>query len=297
MQVLFTGGLGDFIGAESFMTDKEKDAVTTVCWATRNREEIKAAVDLKSIFPNIVDEKILFDDFSDERPTRDWQPGDRFMNIGKKHELNLKCGLNLSQSELDSISDHSLDATLEDIFAGRRRFHSSRIAAMPLPDVDHFNLPSQYIAIHPWSDAEINGREFNEHDWPSIFKFLENAGLKGVVVNQSKYSAPKNDLLIDLTNKTSLKESLSIIRNASGCILCASSLACFATKIFPIHKIWLKGGHPHMFSDWATYFYHGPFTRPNEIIFKDLKILEMYKVERRASNKVMDLDQGVLSLI
>lgn len=297
MQALFTGGLGDFIGAESFMTDKEKDAVTTICWATRNREEIRAAVDLKSIFPNMIDEKILFDDFSDERPTRDWQPGDRFMNIGKKHELNLKCGLNLSQSELDSISDHSLDATLEDIFAGRRRFHSSRISSMPLPNVAHFNLPAQYIVIHPWSDAEINGREFNEHDWPSIFKFLENAKLKGVVVNQSKYSAPKNDLLIDLTNKTSLKESLSIIRNASGCILCASSLACFATKIFPIHKIWLKGGHPHMFSDWATYFYHGPFTKPNEIIFKDLKILEMYKVEKRATSKVMDLDQGVLSLI
>lgn len=297
MQALFTGGLGDFIGAESFMSDKEKDSVTTVCWATRNREEIRAAVDLLSIFPNMVEEKILFDDFCDERPTRDWQPGDRFMNIGKKHELNIKCGLNLSPAELDAISDHSLDATLEGIFAGHRRFQSSRIATRtPLPDVSHFNLPDQYIVIHPWSDAEINGREFNEHDWPSIFKFLENAELKGVVVNQSKYPAPKNDLLIDLTNKTSLKESLSIIRNASGCILCASSLACFATKIFPIHKIWLKGGHPHMFSDWATYFYHGPFTKPNEIIFKDLKILEMYKVER-ASNKIMNLDQGVLSLI
>jgi hypothetical protein len=298
MQALFTGGLGDFIGAESFMSDKEKDSVTTVCWATRNREEIRAAVDLRSIFPNMVDEKILFDDFCDERPTRDWQPGDRFMNIGKKQELNLKCGLNLSQAELDAISDHSLDATLEGIFAGRRRFQSSRIATRtPLPDVSHFNLPDRYIVIHPWSDAEINGREFNESDWPSIFKFLNNAGLKGVVVNQSKYLAPKNDLLIDLTNKTNLKETLSIIKDASGCILCASSLACFATKIFPIHKIWLKGGHPHMFSEWATRFYHGPFTKPGDVIFKDLKILELYKVEKQSSNKIVDLDQGVLSLI
>jgi hypothetical protein len=298
MQALFTGGLGDFIGAESFMSDKEKDSVTTVCWATRNREEIRDAVDLRSIFPNMVDEKILFDDFCDERPTRDWQPGDRFMNIGKKQELNLKCGLNLSQAELDAISDHSLDATLEGIFAGQRRFQSSRIATRtPLPDVSHFNLPDRYIVIHPWSDAEINGREFNESDWPSIFKFLNNAGLKGVVVNQSKYLAPKNDLLIDLTNKTNLKETLSIIKDASGCILCASSLACFATKIFPIHKIWLKGGHPHMFSEWATRFYHGPFTKPGDVIFKDLKILELYKVEKQSSNKIVDLDQGVLSLI
>ena len=183
MQALFTGGLGDFIGAESFMSDKEKDAVTTVLWATRNREEIKAAGDLKTIFPNMIEEKIMFDDFCDERPTRDWQPGDRFMNIGRKHELNLKCGLNLSQEELDAISDHSLDATLEGIFSKQRKFQSSRIATtIEWPDVGHYNLPAQYIVIHPWSDAEINGREFNEHDWPSIFKFLENANLKGVVI-------------------------------------------------------------------------------------------------------------------
>jgi hypothetical protein len=71
MQVLFTGGLGDFIGAECFLTEKEKDSVKTVLWATRNREEIKAAVDLKVIFPNMEEEKVLFDNFSDERPTRD----------------------------------------------------------------------------------------------------------------------------------------------------------------------------------------------------------------------------------
>lgn len=297
MQALFTGGLGDFIGSESFMSDKEKDLVTTVLWATRNREEIKAAINLKIIFPNMIKEKILFDNFCDERPTRDWQSGDRFMNIGRKHELNSKCGLNLLQADLDAISDHSLDATLEGIFSGQRKFQSSRIATkIQLPDVSHYNLPAQYIVIHPWSDAEINGREFNEHDWSSIFKFLENTNLKGVVVNQSKYIAPPSDLLIDLTNKTTLKETFSIIKNASSCILCASSLACFATKLFPIHKIWLKGGHPHMFSDWATYFYHGPFTKPTDVIFKDLKILGQYKVEQRPAQPI-NLDQGTISLL
>ena len=297
MQALFTGGLGDFIGSESFMSDKEKDLVTTVLWATRNREEIKAAINLKIIFPNMIEEKILFDNFCDERPTRDWQSGDRFMNIGRKHELNSKCGLNLLQADLDAISDHSLDATLESIFSGQRKFQSSRIATkIQLPDVSHYNLPAQYIVIHPWSDAEINGREFNEHDWSSIFKFLENTNLKGVVVNQSKYIAPPSDLLIDLTNKTTLKETFSIIKNASSCILCASSLACFATKLFPIHKIWLKGGHPHMFSDWATYFYHGPFTKPTDVIFKDLKILGQYKVEQRTAQPI-NLDQGTISLL
>jgi hypothetical protein len=296
MQVLFTGGLGDFIGAECFLTEKEKDSVKTVLWATRNREEIKAAVDLKVIFPNMEEEKVLFDNFSDERPTRDWQPGDRFMNIGKKTDLNLKCGLNLSQEELDAISDHSLDATLEEIFAGRRSWQSSRIATRSQwPDVSQFNLPKQYIVIHPWSDAEINGREFNEDDWPSIFKFLERTNLKGVVVNQSKYPVPANENIIDLTNQTSLKETFGIIKGATACILCASSLACFATKLFPIDKIWLKGGWEHMFSEWATYFYHGPFTNPTDVIFKNMKLLDNYTVG--TGRPVKTLDEGVLSLI
>jgi hypothetical protein len=295
MQALFTGGLGDFIGAECFMSEAEKDSVKTVLWATRNREEIKAAVDLKSIFPNMVEEKILFDDFCDERPTRDWQPGDRFMNIGKKSDLNLKCGLNLSQAELDAISDHSLDATLEDIFSGRRKWQSSRIATrMPLPDVDGFNLPQQYVAIHPWSDAEINGREFNEHDWPSIYAFLEKFNLTGVVVNQSKYPAPKHARIIDLTNQTTLQETFNIIQGAESCILCASSLACYATKIFPKDRIWLKGGFEHMFTAWATHYYHGPFTAAQDIIFKNLKVLDRYQ---RQVVQSVNPDNGYMSLL
>jgi hypothetical protein len=101
MKALFTGALGDFLGAESFMTEEEKDAVTEVLWATRNREEIRAAVDLKSIFPNLQTETIMFDDFCDERPTKPWTPGDRFINIHSKNDLNRMCGLNLTQQQLD----------------------------------------------------------------------------------------------------------------------------------------------------------------------------------------------------
>lgn len=300
MRALFTGGLGDFIGAECFMTEEEKDSVKEILWATRNREEIQNAIDLKSVFPNLEKETILFDDFCDERPTRPWQEGDRFMNIGTKDDLNLKCKLNLSQEELDTISDHSLDATLKDIFARKRRWISSRIATrMELPDINKFSLPNNYVVIHPWSDAEINGREFNEHDWPSIYNFLERFNLTGVVVNQSQYPAPKHNRLIDLTNKTTLKETLSIVQQAHAAILCASSLACFATKIFPKDAIWLKGGHAHMFSDWATYFYHGPFIKPNDIIFKNMKILDIVVPEdqKPAAKPIVSRDEGYLSII
>lgn len=300
MKALFTGGLGDFIGAECFMTEQEKDSVTELLWATRNREEIRSALDLKAIFPNLEKETILFDNFSDQRPTRPWQEGDAFMNIGTKADLNLKCKLNLTEEQLDEISDHSLDATLQDIFSQKRRWVSSRAATrVNFPDVSHFSLPDNYVVIHPWSDAEINGREFNEHDWPSIYNFLDRFNLTGVVVNQSQYGAPKHKRLLDLTNKTTLRETFSIVQNAHAAILCASSLACFATKLFPKDAIWLKGGHPHMFSDWATYFYHGPFLNPNDIIFKDLKILDYIIPEdqKPKGNPVNSLDEGFLSLI
>jgi len=295
MQALFTGGLGDFIGAECFMTEQERDSVTTVLWATRNVNEIKAAFDLKWIFPNMKEDRELYTDWSDIRPTRPWQPGDRFMNIGMKHELNTKCGLNLSKEELDAISDHSLDATLQNIFQGKRRWISSRIGDNSVwPDISKFNLPDRYVVIHPWSDAEINGREFNDADWDNILRFLARNNIKGVVVNQSTVLPPVSNLLIDLTNQTILKESFGIIDQAESCILCASSLACYATKIFPKNKIWLKGGHDHMFSDWATIFYHGPFSNPRDVIFKNFDMLG--GPVSSPINAVM-FDQGYMSLV
>lgn len=296
MRALFTGALGDFIGAESFMTEQEKDSVVEVLWATRNRQEILNAVDIMAVFPNLKKQTVLFDDFCDERPTRPWQPGDKFMNIGDKSELNLKCRLNLSQQELDSISDHSLDATLRGIFSGQRRWASSRVATkMALPDVDYLGLPDDYVVIHPWSDAEICGREFNQEDWDHIFKFLDRLNITGVVVNKSSIPAPKHNRIIDLTNKTTLRETFSIIENASYCILCTSSLACYATKIFSKDKIWLKGGHEFIFSDWGTYFYHGPFHNPNDIVFRDFKILDRYRPNQL--NSITNMDQGYVSLI
>ena len=296
MRALFTGALGDFIAAESFMTEQEKDSVTEVLWATRNRLEILAAVDITAVFPNLEKQTILFDDFCDDRPTRPWQPGDRFMNIGDKSELNLKCGLNLSQQELSSISDHSLDATVRGIFSGAKRWSSSRIATkMALPNIEHFNLPDEYVVIHPWSDSEICGREFNQDDWDHIFGFLDRLDITGVVVNKSNTPAPEHSRIIDLTNKTTLKETFSIIEDARYCILCTSSLACYATKIFPKDRIWLKGGHEFIFRDWGTHFYHGPFYNPNDIVFRDFKVLDKHGL--RQVNSVMDLDQGFVSLI
>jgi hypothetical protein len=293
MKALFTGALGDFIGAESFMTEEEKDSVTEVLWATRNREEIRAAVDLKDIFPNMISEKIMFDDFCDERPTRPWQPGDRFINIHKKDDLNRMCGLNLSDTEMSEIGDYSLDATLERIFKGHR-FQTSRFVSRSVwPDIAKFQLPQRYVVIHPWSDAEINGREFSEQDWFHIIKFLETIQAFGVIVNKSQYSPPTHKLLIDLTNQSTLKETFGIIAAAESAILCASSLACFATKLFPKDRIWLKGGHAHMFSDWATYYYHGPFTKPNDIIFKDMSVLVQYNMSGQAEM----LDQGLVTLL
>jgi len=298
MQALFTGGLGDFIGAESFMTDSEKNSVTTLLWATRNRKEIQAAFDMKDIFPNLKEEKILFDDFSDERPTRPWEPGDRFMAIGMKHELNLKCGLNLSQAELDAIGDYSLDATLQRIFAGHR-IQNSRAATVKHNwlDIKKFNLPKRYVVIHPWSDGYIIGREFNDADWENIFKFLTANNIMGVVVNKSEKYPPKHPNLIDLTNQDTLRELWSIVAGAEYCILCASSIACFATKIFPKGKIWLKGGFDWMFTDWATYFYHGPFINPNDVIFKNFDMLNPEPKRFIPHPQSSMIDQGLVTLL
>lgn len=292
MKVLFTGGLGDFIGAETFLSEQQKDSVTSVLWATRNREEIKAAIDMNLIFPNIKEEVIMFDNWANERPTRPWQSGDSFMNIGMKHELNTKCNLNLSNSELEEIFDCSLDATLQRMFQGLS-FQSSRFATKGnWPSIEQFNLPKKYVVIHPWSDSEICGREFNNADWENIIHYLEKNDLIGVVVNRSNILPPSHNNLLDLTNQTNLKETFGIISQAYQAILCSSSLACFATKIFSKNNIWIKGGHEYIFTPWATHFYHGPFKSPIDIVFKNFDILNKISIDQSKM-----LDQGQVFLL
>jgi hypothetical protein len=56
-----------------------------------------------------------------------------------------------------------------------------------------------------------------------------------------------------------------------------------------------------MFSGWATYFYHGPFTNPNDIIFRDFSVLDnISPTPRNNYNSFQQgamLDQGLLVLL
>jgi hypothetical protein len=56
-----------------------------------------------------------------------------------------------------------------------------------------------------------------------------------------------------------------------------------------------------MFSQWATYFYHGPFTDPATIIFRNFEILKNYKAEPQkspqSSQQAQLIDQGLLTLL
>ena len=123
------------------------------------------------------------------------------------------------------------------------------------------------------------------------------------MINQSAHYPPVHPRLIQLTNLTTLKETWSIIAGAEACILCASSLACFATKLFPKDRIWLKGGHDHMFSEWATYFYHGPHTITNEVIFRNFDVLKKYtlntgnNIPMTSNPQSLMLDQGQVTLL
>jgi hypothetical protein len=203
------------------------------------------------------------------------------------------CGLNLSAAELAEINDYSLDAMLARIFAGHPWQRSRFTSRSTWLNVDRFQLPQRYVVIHPWSDAEINGREFDTTDWTSIFRFLDPVHAKGVVVNRSDRSPPDDTRLIDLTNQTNIKETWAIISAAESCIMCSSSLACFATKLFPRGRIWIKGGHEYIFTQWATYFYHGPFVQPNDIIFRNMSVLDGYCNAGQAQM----LDSGTITLL
>jgi hypothetical protein len=97
---------------------------------------------------------------------------------------------------------------------------------------------------------------------------------------------------------TKLRQTWAIIAGAEAAIMCSSSLACFASKLLPKDKIWIKGGHEFIFTDWATYFYHGPFMNPGDVVFRNFDILNRYvQHTSQLQNLQAMLDQGTATLL
>lgn len=113
-RVLIRCKLREFVAIESFLTHREREAVTTIYWATEDRTQIEILA--KIAFPNLQD------------------------------EITLRDGEQLSSDVRD------LNALIGEIDEGSRVYTYSTFARYILTDVS-FNLPEKYIVVSPFSEG------------------------------------------------------------------------------------------------------------------------------------------------
>jgi hypothetical protein len=276
--IVILHGIGDFIAAESFLTDDEVNAVEKIYWASAHKKFLQNGIDWNRLFPNLKSQDTLWDDWGN------WGEhlrGEKRAKVENKHQLILV------NKDLDpfwisrELLDSGLPAMCDDIYLGRRFFRRSRLAALEYTPPVHVGLPEKFVLIHPFSDSlRTPYRDFDDKDWEGVLGCLEKNNLMGVVVNKSDDYPPQHSRLIDLTNQTTLQETFALAQRCRYYMGCASYLHVLVPKILPVNNIFIRSTYPWLVRYRPEFmFYHAPATQdPNFKVFPSLNFLKDYEL-------------------
>ena len=137
--ILLTGGLGDIITIESFMSDQEKKELEVIFYATRAQYLIKDIIDGLPSFPNLKHHTILWDEYEHQ-----------FAFHSKMELLNHL--LKQASSEKDKqkikelladITDFSISAIFNQVLKSRRQYNGSTLLTTTMANIDAFGLPNK----------------------------------------------------------------------------------------------------------------------------------------------------------
>lgn len=148
-----------------------------------------------------------------------------------------------------------------------------------------FNLPENIMLICPYTQdnrvqcilcdkmhTETNNciatRNFTINDYYKTESILKNNKMIGVIVTDVESILPDKikDSFIDLSGKTSIEESIEILKACHGYIGIDSFLSIVASKIFTSNDVIIKSNNKHAYN-WENIYWY-PFTsKLNSIIF------------------------------
>jgi hypothetical protein len=148
-----------------------------------------------------------------------------------------------------------------------------------------FNLPENIMLICPYTQdnrvqcilcdkmhTETNNciatRNFTIKDYYNTESILKSNKMIGVIVTDVESILPDEikDSFINLSGKTSIEESIEILKACHGYIGIDSFLSIIATKIFTSNDVIIKSNNKHAYNWGKVYWY--PFTsKLNSIIF------------------------------
>lgn len=242
--VFFTGGIGDVLALESYFTQRERDNLETIYYATRKSDPIIEIFQNLNNYPRLRNHVVVYDDFS------------KFWCFYSKEEclVHLKSnGLPVPDGLLHA-EDWSIANKFTKINSNYITYNSSSPVNLKLCGVSEFDLPKNYISICPYSsDKRVSTRDFSKDDWKNTSVLLDRLEMTGVLLNSGIDICPVYDNIIDLSNQTSIIEAIEILKNGCGYIGVNSVLSVLAAKLFH-NNLFIKSSDEHCHRNRHIYY-------------------------------------------
>lgn len=243
--IFITGGIGDVFAVESFLTNDEREKLQTIYYATNKQVYIeglfRSISSISSSYPCLKNHHVLWKDFS-----KFWC----FYSI----EDYIKSSRNNSNI-INYCKDLSIIKVFEDIKAKKIKYNNSTFLKQKLTNIDHFNLPNNYITILPFSsDKRVNKRDFDYNDWLSVCYILKKNNQKGIVINNEENVVPKNENIIDLSYRLTTLEAIEVLKNSQGYLGIDSWLSVLAAKLFEKPNLQIKSLNKHCYDNACCYY-------------------------------------------
>jgi len=224
---LATGGIGDWLTVEAWLRPDERRRLRTLYFATSRARQLAELDGLlpKQVFPRLETEQSLWDD---------WREIDCFCSRGQLAARRPPP----AGSDWADIQDWSISRIFAEISSGLRRWQGSSWLRHELPGVAR----AAQLAAETGRFALVNaatldnrpaGRNFCLPDWTAALALLERRRLVGIIVgHQGPEMVPASPRLRDLRGRTTLGESIELLRAAEAFLGVDSWLSVLAAERF-----------------------------------------------------------------
>lgn len=236
-RILVTAGIGDFFVNDSFWSPGFKRQLREIYFATSQAQYIQELIRALPVYDHV--ELHTLKDYRFEHYRR--------LDFQSAEEV---------RAHYNDLPDGVVDYSIRFSWPTYTIFYGSDLLRFKLADVDKFNLPERYAVIQP---ASIHGRALDMLGWRMARRIQAQMGnavllYKGELQGRMQHY----DKFLNLMNRTTLLESIEILKRGSMYFGVDSCLACLACQIFKPADLGIIS-HNHQYYENRKY-YCAPYT-------------------------------------
>lgn len=253
---LITAGIGDWLALEAWLSSADRANLETIYYATRQAKAIRSLVEAlpRECFPSLKHHVILWSEWGP------CLPEDQYGAIAWPRCFTTAADVAARVRLPPSVKDWSIARMFPLAREGQAIWNGSSYLARTLADVKKLQPKTRYAVIAPATeDSRPFNRNYDARDWLNTIDWLTGEGLQGVVVGckqtGSQGKIPRSPNLTDLRGKTTLTESIELLKGAAGYRGIDSWLSILAAELFDWPDLQIKSVRENGAVDWRDVYY------------------------------------------